>query len=351
MADDPQAALKAFEPKHEFFVGVDSDGCTFDTMEVKHKYCFVVAVLQAYGLAALAQPLRDAWDFVNLYSKSRGCNRWLALRATFEHLIELTKYDRFKPFLAAHLDVINEFVQAADAVENIHLSNDGLLLFAESKLAGPSAKLLAKCIVADPVAVASSPMGRELVEAGTEPESCLVRLIYWTHLVNGLVTLRVHSVPPFPYVRESLAKLAAKADVICVSATPFEALVREWEEHDLARYASVICGQEQGKKAEHLCLAGGGTLDGKGGVAQIGARYPASRVLMIGDAPGDLKAARANHALFYPVNPGDEDASWQRFHDEAAEKFLAEEYAGDYEAKLIAEFDTYLPDTPPWQQG
>ena len=72
---DPQAALKAFEPKHEFFVGVDSDGCTFDTMEVKHKYCFVVAVLQAFGLAALARILRDVWDFVNLNSKSRGCNR------------------------------------------------------------------------------------------------------------------------------------------------------------------------------------------------------------------------------------------------------------------------------------
>ena len=70
---------------------------------------------------------------------------------------------------------------------------------------------------------------------------------------------------------------------------------------------------------------------------------------MIGDAPGDLKAARANDALFYPVNPGDEAASWQRFRDEAAEKFFSGQYAGAYEKALIDEFMGYLPAKPPWQ--
>ena len=44
---------------------------------------------------------------------------------------------------------------------------------------------------------------------------------------------------------------------------------------------------------------------------------------MIGDAPGDLKAARANDALFFPINPGHEDESWERFYEEAVHKFLA----------------------------
>ena len=347
---DPQAGIKAFEKTHDFLVCIDSDGCAFDTMEVKHKFCFVVAVLQTFSLAALAQIVRDVWDFVNLYSKSRGCNRWLALRATFKHLIELTPYERFKPFLAAHLAVIEEFITAADEVESIHLSNAGLLLFADGKLASPSAKLLARCIVADPVGMMASPMGAELANAGTDPESCLVRLIYWTHLVNGLVAVRVHDVPPYPYVRESLTKLAPQADILCVSATPFEALAREWEEHDIAQFAALICGQEQGKKAEHICLACDGQLDGKGGVATIGQRYAKDRVLMIGDSPGDMKAARANQALFFAVNPGDEPASWHRFLDEAADKFLAGDYPGDYETQVIAEYDSYLPETPPWKQ-
>jgi hypothetical protein len=69
---------------------------------------------------------------------------------------------------------------------------------------------------------------------------------------------------------------------------------------------------------------------------------------MIGDAPGDMKAAKANDALFYPINPGAETESWERFHDEAFNKFVNGEYAGDYEQKVIAEFDACLPELPPW---
>jgi hypothetical protein len=63
-----------------------------------------------------------------------------------------------------------------------------------------------------------------------------------------------------------------------------------------------------------------------------------------------MKAAKANNALFYPVNPGDEAKSWKRFHDEALDKFLNNEYAGAYEQKVITEFDAYLPELPPWQR-
>ena len=123
-----------------------------------------------------------------------------------------------------------------------------------------------------------------------------------------------------------------------VSATPGEALTREWREHGVDRHVKVIAGQEMGSKKEHLAFA----------IAAGG--YTPDHVLMIGDAPGDLKAAKANKACFYPINPGDEDASWQRFHEEAFDRFVSGDYAGDYEAKLIAEFDTYLPELPPWKR-
>jgi len=29
-----------FKPKFSTFVGIDSDGCVFDTMEIKQKQCF-----------------------------------------------------------------------------------------------------------------------------------------------------------------------------------------------------------------------------------------------------------------------------------------------------------------------
>jgi len=146
----------------------------------------------------------------------------------------------------------------------------------------------------------------------------------------------VRGVPPFPFVRESLERLSEVADIIVVSATPGEALRREWEEHRIAQYAAAICGQEVGTKKQML--------------SWLCPRYDKSRVLMIGDAPGDLDAARANGAFFYPINPGDEDAAWERFCKVALDTFLHGDYAGEYETKLIAEFDSYLPETPPWNK-
>lgn len=69
---------------------------------------------------------------------------------------------------------------------------------------------------------------------------------------------------------------------------------------------------------------------------------------MLGDAPGDKKAALDNKCHYFPINPGHEEASWKKLHDEALEKFLTGSYCGDYEAALIAAFDGYLPEHPAW---
>ena len=39
-ANDPQKVMREFEPTCEYFVGIDSDGCAFDTMEPKQKEVF-----------------------------------------------------------------------------------------------------------------------------------------------------------------------------------------------------------------------------------------------------------------------------------------------------------------------
>jgi hypothetical protein len=93
-----------------------------------------------------------------------------------------------------------------------------------------------------------------------------------------------------------------------------------------------------GSKTEHLKLAAQG-------------KYPPENILMVGDAPGDLKAARDVGALFYPINPGDEEASWDRFLKEAVDRFFAGRYAGAYESELIKQFDRLLPRDPPWQRA
>ena len=75
-----------FHPRHKFLVGIDSDGCAFDTMEVKHKECFIPNTINSYDLQGVSKYAREAAEFVNLYSKSRGINRFPALVETLEWL-------------------------------------------------------------------------------------------------------------------------------------------------------------------------------------------------------------------------------------------------------------------------
>jgi phosphoglycolate phosphatase-like HAD superfamily hydrolase len=249
MTDYPEAArpLLALKPKYEFFVGIDSDGCAFDTMEIKHKECFTPNTIKHWDLQPVSKYARQASEFVNLYSRWRGINRWPALVMVFDLLRERSEVQArgVEPPEAAH---IRAFI-ADDAFPK---SNDGLRAYIERHY-----------------------------RMAPHPE--LDRALAWTTGVNTTIADMVHGVPPFPYVRDSLAFLNDKTDMIVVSATPLEALAREWEEHDIARFVRVIAGQEMGSKALHL------------GVAAKG-KYAPGHVLMIGDAPGDMKAARANDA-------------------------------------------------------
>lgn len=279
-------------PRHDFLVGIDSDGCAFDTMELKHKECFIPNTIRFYKLQAVSKYAREAAEFVNLYSKSRGVNRFPALVETLDWL-------RRRPEVAAR-GVSIEIPQSLEQ-----------WMERETKLGNPALE--------------------KAVEQTGDPE--LQHALAWSKAVNEAVALMVEGVPPFPMVRECLEKLSGRADMLVCSATPNEALTAEWNEHDIARYVTAICGQETGSKKETLSNA---------------AKYPKDHVLMIGDAPGDYRAAEANQCLFFPINPGSEETSWQRLHDEGIDRFLSESFAGSYQQELLDEFDKYLPEQPPW---
>ena len=293
---DHAGELKEFKREHDFFIGIDSDGCAFDSMEIKHKECFIPNIIKYWKLQAASKYAREAAEFVNLYSKWRGINRFPALVKVFDLLKE---WD----------DVAKREVKVPEAGKVRDFIASGLPL--------------------------GNPALKKEVERTDDPELKLA--LEWSEAVNRTVEDIVEGVPPFPFVRESLEKLKGKADMVVVSATPTEALAREWQEHDIAKYVRVIAGQEMGKKEEHLAMA---ARD----------RYEPESILMIGDAPGDMKAARANNALFYPIIPGKEDESWKKFHDESMDVFFRGEYSGAYEDGLVKEFLSYLPETPPWKK-
>lgn len=289
-------AFENFQKNHEFLIAMDSDGCVFDTMEIKHKECFIPNIIKFWNLQPVSKYVRAAAEFVNLYSKWRGVNRFPALVQVFDLLREWPEVQR-----------------RGISIPDVQSLRDWIAR--ETKL--------------------GNPVLRAEVEQTHDP--ILQRALEWSEAVNRDIAEMVHGVPPFPYVHESLEKLHLKADLLVCSATPGEALRREWEEHNIAKYATLIAGQELGSKKEHIAI----TMDG---------RYQPECVLMVGDAPGDQKAAQANGARFYPIIPGKEEESWKLFYAEILDAFLSGNYSQEREEELIREFGSHLPETPPWKR-
>lgn len=292
---DYVSQLKALSKQHDYFIGFDSDGCVFDTMELKHKECFCPAVIKHMQCQPVSKAAREVWDFVNLYSKTRGCNRFLAIQ-------------HFRDLLREREDV------KARGFQPLDLKELDAWIERETKLGNPA-------------------LQAEVEKSGNEE---LKRMLDWSLEVNARVADMVSGVSPFPYVMDVLKEGHAKADMIVVSQTPLEALEREWEENGMTPYVNLIAGQEHGTKSEHIHYA----TEGKG--------YDADKILKVGDAPGDYKAAMDNHAFFYPIVPGNEEMSWERLATEGLTKFFEGTFAGEYQQMLIAEFDAALPEHPHW---
>ena len=293
---NPQDILKNFQPQKEFFIGIDSDGCAFDTMEIKQKECFCPNLIKFYELQKIQKYARETWEFVNLYSKTRGVNRFLAVIEAFKLMAE-------RPEIKARNMVM------PDTSPLVKWTKE------ETKLGNPA-------------------LGKYVKEVSDN----FMDITYaWSVKVNQDIEELVYGMPPFPFVADSLIKMNELADAMVVSQTPVEALEREWKENDIDKYVRFIAGQEYGTKTEHLAMAAKN-------------KYPDLKILMIGDAPGDFKAAKTNGVLFFPINPGHEEDSWERFFKEGMDRFLTGTYAGDYEEELIKEFNTYLPEHPSWRR-
>lgn len=288
--------LDNFQRKHDFLIGIDSDGCAFDSMEIKHKECFIPNFIKHFKLQAVSKYARQAAEFTNLYSKSRGANRFLSYVEALDLLEDWPEVQARNPTIPK-LQGVRDWTQR------------------ETKLGNPA-------------------LEAEVEKTGDED---LKLALQWSQAVNEAVADMVEGVPPFPLVRESLEKLADQADMLVCSSTPAAALEAEWAEHGLAQYVQAICGQESGSKKDNLA---------KG----IEFGYDKSKCLMMGDAPGDMKAAMANGILYFPINPGHEEESWEKFYNEGLQKFLDGSFAGSYQEELIDEFEKYLPSEPPWKK-
>ena len=71
-----KVTIDEFKKSKEFLVCVDSDGCAMDTMEVKHRKCFAPKAIEVWELENIEKRFLEIWNNVNLYSKTRGINRF-----------------------------------------------------------------------------------------------------------------------------------------------------------------------------------------------------------------------------------------------------------------------------------
>src|SRR5260370_4217342 len=163
MTDNP---LDRFARKHDFLVGIDSDGCAFDTMEIKHKECFIPAFIKHMGLQPVSKYAREACEFANLYSKWRGANRFPAYLKALDVLAE-------RPEVRARGATIPALRGLRDWIQR------------ETKLGNPTLK----------------------TEVARTNDPDLVRTLHWSVAVNEAIDALVSGIPPSPFPPATLANL------------------------------------------------------------------------------------------------------------------------------------------------
>ncbi len=272
--------LGDFQKQKDWLVCVDSDGCAMDTMDIKHYECFGPCMVKEWALSEWQEAILNRWNEINLYSMTRGINRFKGLALALSEI----------NLQYCSIDGIDDLVYWSE--NSKELSNDAL---------------------------------KREIESNPE-KTVLKKALSWSEAVNrAITTLPDDKKLPFPLVRAGLAYAHKRADVVIVSSANLDAVLEEWEQHGLLEHTDLVLAQNAGSKA--FCIA---ELLKKG--------YDKNNVVMCGDAPGDLQAAQNNGVYFYPILVRHEKESWEEFISQGFDKLVNDTYGGDYSESKINEF-------------
>ena len=272
-----------FVRKHDYLVCVDSDGCVMDTMNCKHFNCFGPCMVTEWGLEEWKDEILDRWNVINLFSMTRGINRFKGLAMALGEINE-----KYKPITG--IAALQHWADTAPA-----LSNDGV-----AKVAADAADADAKLV--------------------------FEKALNWSKAVNAaIVELDEALKVPYEGAKEGLAAAHGFADVAMVSSANRDAVEEEWGKFGLLEHTDIVLAQDVGSKA--ACIK-----------EMLKFGYDLNKVVMVGDAPGDCDAAEKNGVGYYPILVRKEKESWQEFMDEGFRRLLEGTYAGDYQEKKKAGF-------------
>ena len=271
-----------FERKHDYLVCVDSDGCVMDTMNCKHFHCFGPCMVTEWGLEAWKDEILERWNEINLFSMTRGINRFKGLAVALKEIDG--KYTKI-----TGVDALVHWAETAPA-----LSNDGAAK-AAAEATDPDAKLV------------------------------LEKALSWSKAVNAAIVELDESLKvPYNGAKEGLAAAHQFADVAMVSSANRDAVEEEWGKFGLLQHTDIVLAQDVGSKA--ACIK-----------EMLKFGYDLNKVVMVGDAPGDCDAAEKNGVHYYPILVNHEKESWDEAIAVGFGKLQSGEYA-EYGAEMKRKF-------------
>ena len=271
--------LNDFQKKKDFLFCIDSDGCAMDTMDIKHIRCFGPCMVEEWGLEQWKETILKRWNDINLYTMTRGINRFKGLAMALKEMD--ASYCKIEG-----IEELDAWVESSPELSNPALE-------------------------------------RAIAE---QDSFVLKKALSWSRKVNESINqLSPQDKKPFEGVKEALEYAHKYGDVAIVSSANRQAVVEEWELYHLLEHVDIILAQDVGSKA--YCIQ---ELMRKG--------YDKSHVLMVGDAPGDRDAAKKNDVYYYPILVRHEKDSWKEFVDMAVAKLLEGGYGDDYQVQKEKEF-------------
>ena len=263
----------------KYFIGIDSDGTAFDSMTIKHRKAFIPAMIRIWHLEKYAEKVSEICEYINLYSPTRGIDRFSGLKITFDRFreagIPVPDYSGIDGFLS-------------DAGK---LSNAALTEYLE-----------------------------------THDDAFLRDVLVWSREADIVFQQEVETLMPFKMVKKCLEKASGRADIAVISSASMQSLESDWQKDGLLDCVANVYGQEFGNKKAQLKAAANG-------------KYDNSCKLMIGDAKGDLEAAESAGAWFYPMIPGHEEESWQDFYDKYLDLYLDGRFDSSVQQELLEKFN------------
>lgn len=292
--------IKSVKLGSEFFIALDSDGTIFNSMKIKHDLCYFKPLIEVFELEEIYDEVYKTWSYINLYSHSRGINRFKALIKAFDYI------SRMKKTMEMNIALPN--------MKNIKNWLDSNTIFCEKSLTDFLSEMSLKNDKKDEK-----------------------KILKWSKEVDRLVDSLSFKFEIFDGVIDALKLVHKKADIMVLSNTPLHALNKNWKYKNLYKYVKIIGGQETGTKYDML-------------IAATENKYKKNRILVIGDSNSDYFPAKSIESNFFPIIPHKEIESWSAFINEGADKFFSDSFSNNYQSSLLEKFNSSFNKEPNWYE-